>query len=180
MARTDPDLSARGAATRLRLKRVALWAGLGAAALGLMAAHDFSENHLLLLNASPSLPNWAFWVDLHKQPVRGDYVFFLPPRSDLLVRHFGPTPLLFGKHVMGVAGDMVTRAGNRVAVNGQTVARLKPMTMRGEALAPGPVGRIPDHCSFVATRHKDGFDSRYAAIVWVCAAQIVGVGRPIL
>jgi conjugal transfer pilin signal peptidase TrbI len=180
MAPIDPDLRAPSAAPLPRFRRFALWAGLGAAALSLMAAHDFSKDHLLLLNASPSLPNWAFWVERHKQPVRGDYVFFLPPRSALLIRHFGNKPHLFGKRVMGVAGDMVTRAGNAVAVNGHIVARLKPKTMRGETLVPGPLGWIPDHCAFVATRHKDGFDSRYAAIGWVCAPQIVGVGRPIL
>lgn len=173
---SHPERSMRGH----RLRRAALWLGLGAAGLGLMAAHEFSSRHLLLLNISPSLPNWAFWVERHTQPVRGDYVFFAPPPSALLTRHFGTKPRLFGKRVMGVGGDMVTRSGNDVAVNGRIVAHLKPRTRLGETLVPGPTGRVPDHCYFVATAHKDGFDSRYAAIGWVCAAQIAGTGRPIL
>ena len=161
-------------------KRSVLLLGLGAAALALVAARDFSQNHLLLLNASPSLPNWAFWVERHKRPVHGDYVFFDPPRSVLLIRHFGGKPRLFGKQVMGMPGDIVSRQGKLVRVNGRAVARTKPLTRSGEALVAGPVGRVPRGCSFVATGHKDGFDSRYAASGWVCAPQIVGVGRPIL
>ena len=39
-----------------------------------------------------------------------------------------------------------------------------------------------DHTESVGenTAHKDGFDSRYAAIGWICAKRILGVGRPIL
>ena len=163
-----------------KLRRIASWAGLGAAALALVAARDFSQNHLLLLNASPSLPNWAFWVERHKRPVHGDYVFFDPPRSPLLVRHFGEKPRLFGKQVMAMPGDIVSHQGNLVLVNGRIVAAIKLLTRRGEPLVAGPVGSVPKGCYFVATNHKDGFDSRYAAIGWVCGPQIVGVGRPIL
>ncbi|HQK96313.1 MAG TPA: conjugal transfer protein TraF, partial [Armatimonadota bacterium] len=35
-------------------------------------------------------------------------------------------------------------------------------------------------CYFVATDHKDGFDSRYAAIGWICARSVLGVGRAVL
>lgn len=161
-------------------KRSVLLLGLGAAALALVAARDFSQNHLLLLNASPSLPNWAFWVERHKRPVHGDYVFFDPPRSVLLIRHFGEKPRLFGKQVMGMPGDFVSHQGKLVLVNGKVIAAIKPLTRRGEPLVAGPVGSVPRGCYFVATNHKDGFDSRYAAIGWVCGPQIVGVGRPIL
>ena len=50
----------------------------------------------------------------------------------------------------------------------------------GEPLALGPTGTIPKGCYFVATDHKDGFDSRYAAIGWICARSVLGVGRPVL
>ncbi len=57
---------------------------------------------------------------------------------------------------------------------------MKPLTHDGEILIQGPVGTIPDHCIFAGTPHKDGFDSRYADIGWVCAPQIVGTGVPVL
>ena len=50
----------------------------------------------------------------------------------------------------------------------------------GEPLALGPTGIIPKGCYFVATGHKDGFDSRYGAIGWICAKSVLGVGRPVL
>ena len=50
----------------------------------------------------------------------------------------------------------------------------------GEPLALGPTGRVPQGCYFVTSEHKDGFDSRYAAIGWLCGPRILGVGRPML
>ena len=56
---------------------------------------------------------------------------------------------------------------------------LRPVRL-GEPLALGPTGRVPKGCYFVTSEHKDGFDSRYAAIGWICGPRILGVGRPIL
>jgi type IV secretory pathway protease TraF len=39
----------------------------------------------------------------------------------------------------------------------------------------GPGGLL-----FCRTPHKDGFDSRYADIGFVCARQIIGTGEPLL
>ena len=161
-------------------RHLALVAGLGAGALALSTLSSFSDAHAVLINVSPSLPNWAFWVDRTVVPTRGDYIFFLPPRSALLERHFGKEPRAFGKRVMGVAGDVVTRQGPVFFINGRPVATAKPRTRTGEPLALGPTGVIPRGCYFVATPHKDGFDSRYAAIGWICRARILGTGRAIL
>ena len=57
---------------------------------------------------------------------------------------------------------------------------MKPKTRFGEPLTPGATGIVPPACYFVATPHKDGFDSRYAEIGFVCARQLAGVGEPIL
>lgn len=133
-----------------------------------------------MINSTESLPNWAFFVEKGVLPARGQYVFFRVPETALVVEHFGHGVKPFGKLVYGVAGDAVTRSGAVVSVNGKAVATLKPLSKRGEALTPGPVGRVPDGCYFVATPHKDGFDSRYADIGWVCRNQIVGTGVPVL
>jgi conjugal transfer pilin signal peptidase TrbI len=138
------------------------------------------EQHIFLINATQSLPNWAFLIRRHAVPGRGDYIFFDPPPSPLLRRHFGPKPRLFGKIVYGLPGDLVTHRGRIVDINGRPVAVMKPFTKRGEALTPGATGLVPGGCYFAASPHRDGFDSRYAEIGFVCARQIAGVGEPIL
>jgi conjugal transfer pilin signal peptidase TrbI len=155
-------------------------AALGAAGLAWAALHDWSQRHAFMINASESLPNWAFFVDKGVMPGAGEYAFFRVRETPLIRAHFGEHPQPFGKLVYGVAGDIVTRSGQTVLVNGKPVAVLKTVSKRGEPLVAGPVGRVPPGCYFLATPHKDGFDSRYADIGWVCAAQIVGTGVPVL
>lgn len=167
--------------TRPRLwPRLALLAGLGAGALALSTLDHFGKTHAFMLNASPSLPDWAFWLETGHMPRRGEIVVFDPPRSALLNAHFGPRPRPFAKLALGLPGDMVTRIDRRFYVNGREVALAKVQTRRGEPLALGPTGTLPAGCYFVATAHPDGFDSRYAAIGWICAPHILGTARPIL
>lgn len=177
------DASQAGAGARRvprRVPRLALLAGLGALALALNSARHFAESHALMINASPSLPYWAVWLTRGAVPKRGDLILFDPPPSPLLARHFGKRPHPFGKRVYGVAGDLVIERNRQFYVNGKPIALAKPANRLGELLALGPTGVIPRGCYFVATPHKDGFDSRYAAIGWICAPRIIGTGRPVL
>lgn len=160
---------------RLLLVGVIVVGGAAATALS-----SWRDDHALLINASESLPNWAFAVDRTKIPGRGDYLFFTPPPSALVRAHFGERPGVFGKIIYGMPGDIVEHRGAEVLVAGQVVARMKRFTRRGERLEPGPVGAVPDGCFFVATPHADGFDSRYAAIGFVCGRQILGTGEALL
>lgn len=160
--------------------RLALWAGLGAAALALTLLAGFARTHALMINASPSLPYWAIWLERGATPKRGDVILFDPPASPLLENHFGKAPQPFGKRVSGMPGDTVTAQGRTFFVNGRAVATAKPASRLGEPLALGPTGTVPPGCYFVTTAHKDGFDSRYAAIGWICRERILGTGRPIL
>ena len=146
----------------------------------LPALRDFAQSHALMINASPSLPHWAIWLEKDAVPTRGAIVLFAPPPSELLTAHFGERPQPFGKRVLGLPGDVVTRRGWTFAVNGKVVATAKPVSRKGEALELGPTGTIPAGCYYVGTDHPDSFDSRYAAIGWICANRILGVGRPIL
>ena len=150
------------------------------AAVAYLATQGWRDRHLFLINATRSLPNWAFVVERGTVPQRGKLAFFAIARTPLIVAHFGKHPQPFGKIVYGMPGDVVTRSGNWVAVNGARVAQLKPLSKRGEVLVPGPLGRVPDDCYFMATSHPDGFDSRYADIGWVCSRQIVGTGTAVL
>jgi conjugal transfer pilin signal peptidase TrbI len=173
---------ARAEASRPRpfWPRLALVAGLGSAALALGALAGFAERHALMINTSPSLPYWAIWLTRGAAPVRGDIVLFDPPASDLVTAHFGREPQPFGKRVLGLPGDQVSTKGRVFAINGKDVAFAKPVSLRGEPLALGPTGTIPPGCYYVGTAHRDSFDSRYAAIGWICQERILGVGRPIL
>ncbi|MDF0490571.1 S26 family signal peptidase [Sphingomonas sp. H39-1-10] len=163
--------------------RKRLWALLGVAIVGTGAVSAISawrDNHVFLINASYSLPNWAFLIRRHQVPVRGDYLFFDPPQSALLRRHFGAKPQMFGKIVYGVPGDVVEHRGMVVTINDKPVGRMKPLTRFGEPLTAGADGVIPSGCYYAGSPHRDGFDSRYAEIGFVCGRQIIGVGEPVL
>jgi conjugal transfer pilin signal peptidase TrbI len=110
-------------------------------------------------------------------PARGDYVVFAPGHDPLVVKHFGANPKPFAKIAYGVPGDVVTRMGDAVQVNGKTVAHLKPKTHQGSYPAPR---HDPTGCIYAGSPHKDGFDSRYAAIGFVCRDRLIGIGTPIL
>ncbi len=159
---------------------------LGAAALlvfgvsGFTALDAFHANHALMINASDSLPNWAFYMTRGGDPKPGDYISFVPPKNPLVIAHFGKKPPIFAKIVYGMPGDVVTHAGSEVLINGKRVGQTKAVTKRGEILLAGPTGVIPQGCYYAGTPSKDGFDSRYAAIGFVCARQIYGTGVPIL
>lgn len=140
----------------------------------------FSKDHALLLNASPSLPNWAFWLDKSAPVTRGSLIFFEPPASDLVARHFGAEPQMFGKRVLGMPGDVVSYQGMTVRINGQHVATRVARTRLGVPLTRGPEGAIPPGCFYVGTDHPRGLDSRYGAIGFVCRDRILGSGRAIL
>ena len=164
-------------------KRLRQWGAVALLAV-VMASYnaisDWRETHAFMINASESLPNWAFFVEKGKAAGKGEYVFFVPPDNALVRRHFGPDSGPFGKRVIGMPGDTVSHDGPWVLVNGVRVAHMKPRSRFGEALTPGPVGRVPEGCFYVGTPHPDGFDSRYAEIGFACRKQLIGTGTPIL
>ena len=159
------------------------WFAIGGLAWLLAATAWLSawrDDHAILINTTESLPNWAFFIDKHRRPQRGDFVVFTPPVTPIITAHFGQKSAPFAKRVYGMPGDLVTREGNAVLINGAEVARLKPLTRRGEVLVPGPTGRIPDHYYYLGTSHSDELDNRYADIGFVCRARIIGTGDAIL
>ena len=162
------------------LKRAAFCAGLLGFAVALQALSSWSDRHAFMINASESLPHWALFVESGQFPERGELVVFHPGDDSLTQEYFGEKPDPFTKIAYGVPGDVVARDGSDVIVNGEVIARLKPLTKRGDELHPGPLGEVPDGCVFAATPHPDGFDSRYSHIGFVCAHRIVGTGVPIL
>ena len=169
-----------GAAITGRLKRPIVLTALVTLAMGFASIAAFRDDHALLINASPSLPNWAFWLDKNAPIKRGTLLFFEPPPSELVAKHFGRHPQLFGKRVLGVPGDRVSHQGPDVFINGRKVATRLLATRLGIVLSKGPAGTIPPGCYYAGSAHPRGLDSRYGAIGFVCERQIFGSGRAIL
>lgn len=165
-------LSARG--------KLAAIAALGMVCSAWAALDEWSKTHALMVNATDSLPNWAFFVESGRFPERGEYVVFHPGDDPLTREYFGEQPAPFAKVAYGLPGDTIERSGDAVLVNGERVAELKPLTRRGDPLIAGPTGVVPEGCVWAATGHRDGFDSRYSHIGFVCRDRLVGVGEPIL
>lgn len=146
----------------------------------------YAKSHMFMVNRTESLPNWAFFIARGKDAKRGDTVFFVPRRDPLVTAHFGADPAPFGKIVYGVGGDEVSHEGSVVRIrqagssDWRDVAVMKPVSLRGEPLVQGPVGIVPQGCFYVGTPHKDGFDSRYGAIGFVCRDRLVGVAEATL
>lgn len=162
------------------LKRPLILTGLVALPFAWAPLAGFSESHAFLINTSPSLPNWAFWLDKAAPIGAGSLIFFEPPASPLLERHFGKGSHMFGKRVLGLPGDTVSHQGADVLINGRRVAVRLSHTRLGEVLTPGPEGEIPRGCYYVGSDHPRGFDSRYAEVGFACRGQILGSGRAIL
>jgi conjugal transfer pilin signal peptidase TrbI len=64
--------------------------GLAAALAASSSLASWRDEHAILINTTQSLPNWAFWIDKHRVPQRGDFVVFAPPQTPLITAHFGP------------------------------------------------------------------------------------------
>jgi conjugal transfer pilin signal peptidase TrbI len=129
----------------------------------------------IALNRTDSLPGLLYIIEKGKQPLKGELVAFWPP-PNRFYRHSW-----FVKRVVGVAGDMVTAdADNRVFVDGRPVGIAKKQSKAGIPLMAPVLGVIPPQHFFAATRHRDGFDSRYGDIGFVHVDRIIGRAYRIL
>lgn len=160
--------------------KLAAIAALTIAATAYTSLARWSDTHAFMVNQTDSLPNWGFFVESGRFPARGDYVIFDPGHDPLTEKFFGKKPPAFAKIAYGVPGDVVERQGDTVLVNGTPVVRTKPVTRLGDPLTLGPTGVVPENCVFAGTSHKDGFDSRYAHIGFVCTDRLVGTATPLL
>lgn len=161
-------------------KRWAMCLSLAFFVISLPSLKEWGRHHAIVINASDSLPNYAFFVNVGVLPKKGEFVMFDPPKSEVVRVHFGEHPPAFGKLVLGTEGDVISHVGRSVFINGELVATMKPLTRKGLPLFAGPVGRVPKGCFYAGSHHKDGLDSRYAQIGFVCADRVMGTGEPIL
>jgi conjugal transfer pilin signal peptidase TrbI len=164
-------------------RRRGLYAGYAILAFLFLALSSLSawrERHMVMINVSPSLPNWAFIVDVGQVPKRDDYIVFDMPLTPLVRSVFGSDPHPWVKFAYGVAGDSVTVTDRISSINGKVVGRAKEKSKKGVILHPTHSAIIPNGCYYVGTPHIDGFDSRYAEVGLICAHRIIGTARPVL
>ena len=151
MAAAVSDAAVAGWRPRKRLW--ALFGGLVVGSVVLGAIGDWRDDHALLINTTDSLPNWAFVIHRNKVPVRGEYVFFDPPPSELVRRHFGAKPQMFGKIVYRLPGDVVAHWHRAVTVNGR-VAKPALRVKSGDVVTLD--GRKQDWEAFAASLDENG------------------------
>lgn len=144
-------------------------------AAGIKQAHDWSQNHFILINQTQSLPNWVFIVDKGIAPRRGDMVAFTPGPNP-----YYPEDLPFVKIVRGIGGDEVTIEGVDVAINGVRLGAIKSLTGANQKVTAIDPGVIEDGQYFVWSPSPDSFDSRYKEIGYVETRRIIGRARPLL
>lgn len=160
---------------RLRHKK---WLWLCAIILlagGLRSAHQWSQDHFILINQTQSLPNWIFIVDKGMPPRKGDMVAFVPGPNP-----YYPDDLPFVKIVRGIAGDRVSIEGVEIAVNGHRLGAIKSLTGANPNVTAMDPGTIPAGHYFVWSPSPDSFDSRYKEIGYVENTRIIGRARPLL
>jgi conjugal transfer pilin signal peptidase TrbI len=126
------------------------------------------------INMTESLPQRFFLVRFNQKPKVGDFIIFKGLEHLKL-----PAALTFTKQVKGKGGDIVTRQERDFFINGHWVGKAKMHSLKGKPLAVGPVGMIPEGQYYVATEHKDSFDSRYQQMGWISDAQCIGVAHPL-
>lgn len=123
------------------LRRFAKWVLASASLIVLLGAGLAAlPNDLRVgLNATDSLPGLVYVVRAGELPAaRGEAVAFRPPEN-----LFYPVRMVFVKKVLGLPGDVVSRAGRDFFINGEYVATAKQRARSGVPLSPGPTGVIP-------------------------------------
>jgi hypothetical protein len=120
-------------------------------ARGEFVAGEWRDEHAILINTTESLPNWAFFIDKHRVPQRGDFVVFTPPQTPLITAHFGKVSPPFAKRVYGMPGDRGDPRGQCGADQRRRSRAPQASTSRGEPLAPGP--HRPNPRALLLSRH---------------------------
>ena len=138
--------------------------GTAISVLALAFASFSSLPKKMIYNASASVPIGFYWID-HKHVSRGDYVFVrLPERVRKLVEERGylPPNVPLIKRVVGVTGDKICRVGQKILIDGITVAVAQRSDGLGRELPEWQGCHIITKDSvFLLQDHPHSFDSRY-------------------
>ena len=131
----------------------------------------------IAFNISESVHGKIFFIVLKRLPKKGELAAFWPPETCFFKK------VLFVKYVKGVAGDMVTRSGEREEkfyINGEYVGTAKRFSRGGLPLVASTSGVIPVNAFFMWSPHEDSYDSRYKEIGWIGHDRIIGTAYRLL
>jgi len=160
---------------RRRLRRLALWLGLGGLALGLTIV--FPPPPRLLWNATASAPVGFYLLSPGAGLHRGDMVVARAPYPARLLaarRHYLPLNVPLVKRVVGVPGDIVCARGDRVTIGGKEIARRLAHDSLGRTMPwwEGCEGLRPGRYFLLMSHVPSSFDGRYFGPVG--EAEIIG------
>jgi conjugal transfer pilin signal peptidase TrbI len=123
----------------------------------------------IAFNVSGSLPDTAYKINPRIDKFQ---------RGELLAYQLDKDQFLHSSRIIkiiyGVAGDRVIVKGQDVYVNENFIATAKKSSVQGYPLTITQERTIPKGCFFVATPHKDSYDSRYETSGLVCEDRIIG------
>lgn len=165
---------------RRRLRRHASWMGAGILALGATIA--FPPSPRLLWNATASAPIGFYLVTPGAALRRGDMVVARPPYPARLLaaqRHYLPPGVPLVKRVVAVPGDFVCARGDRVLLNGKSIARRLSHDALGRTLPwwEGCEGLRPGRYFLLMDHIPTSFDGRYFGPLG--KSEIIGKATPL-
>ncbi len=131
--------------------------------------------YVLLVNRSDSLPQTLFLLDKTRAPGCGDYTAFDMPRD---ARFYRGSRMI--KHIRGCAGDIVHVEGPRVLINNQPAGLAMRRSSNGQYTLQriDPIV-IPHGKVYLAARHAQSYDSRYASFGLRNTSELLGTARPL-
>jgi conjugal transfer pilin signal peptidase TrbI len=113
----------------------------------------------LIVNRSDSLPGSVYFLDKTKAPLCGDTtVLDMPVES----RFYRGWRLI--KIIKGCTGDVISNNGQEIFINNHSAGVSMARTSNNQyELFPIGVGAIPGDKVYLATSHRNSYDSRYAS-----------------
>lgn len=143
--------------------------------VGTLAAYSLSPWYELVVNQSNSLPGTLYVLDKTRAPVCGDITVLDMPTDG---RFYRGSRMI--KKVRGCAGDMVSRKGRKLFINGLRVGYAMQTSTDGKyALYAASATTIPPNKVYLSASHPQSYDSRYASYGLRDITELLGTAYPI-
>ncbi len=113
----------------------------------------------LIVNRSDSLPGSVYFLDKTKAPQCGDTTVLDMPVDNRFYRGWRLI-----KIIEGCTDDVISKTGQEIFINNHSVGVSMARTSNNQyELFPIGIGAIPGNKVYLATSHRNSYDSRYAS-----------------